>query len=66
LGQINYAGLMDQSFGELSLAGYSVDWKLPEDLVPNAATVSVAVVSNTSPQTDNQTASPVEAFRLSE
>jgi chromosomal replication initiator protein len=27
----NYAGLMDQSFGELSLAGYTVDWVVPED-----------------------------------
>ena len=29
--KVNYANLMDQSFGELSLAGYSVDWALPED-----------------------------------
>ncbi|MDQ5846028.1 MAG: chromosomal replication initiator protein DnaA [Acidobacteriota bacterium] len=29
--KVNYAGLMDQSLGELSLAGYSVDWVLPED-----------------------------------
>ncbi|HEY8187839.1 MAG TPA: chromosomal replication initiator protein DnaA [Pyrinomonadaceae bacterium] len=29
--RVNYANLMDQSFGELSLAGYSVDWMLPED-----------------------------------
>src|SRR6266513_5525371 len=29
--KVNYANLMDQSFGELSLAGYSVDWVLPED-----------------------------------
>jgi chromosomal replication initiator protein len=27
----NYASLMDQSFGELSLVGYSVDWVVPED-----------------------------------
>jgi chromosomal replication initiator protein len=27
----NYANLMAQSFGELSLAGYSVDWVVPED-----------------------------------
>ena len=27
--KVNYANLMDQSFGELSLAGYSVDWVLP-------------------------------------
>ncbi len=29
--KVNYANLIDQSFGELSLAGYSVDWVLPED-----------------------------------
>ena len=29
--KVNYANLMDQSFGELSLAGYSVDWVLPEE-----------------------------------
>src|SRR6266540_4128170 len=28
---VNYANLMDQSFGELSLSGYSVDWVLPEE-----------------------------------
>ena len=31
--KVNYAALMDQSFGELSLAGYSVDWVLPEDIL---------------------------------
>ena len=29
--RVNYANLMDQSFGELSLGGYSVDWVLPEE-----------------------------------
>jgi chromosomal replication initiator protein len=29
--KVNYATLMDQSLIELSLAGYSVDWILPED-----------------------------------
>src|SRR5438093_10230543 len=29
--RVNYANLMDQSFGELSLGGYSVDWVLPDD-----------------------------------
>lgn len=29
--KVNYANLIDQSFGELSLGGYSVDWVLPED-----------------------------------
>jgi chromosomal replication initiator protein len=27
--KVNYAHLIDQSFGELSLSGYSVDWVLP-------------------------------------
>lgn len=34
--KINYANLIDQSFGELSLGGYSVDWILPDDK-PKAA-----------------------------
>lgn len=29
--KVNYANLIDQSFGELSLDGYSVEWRLPED-----------------------------------
>src|SRR6266850_8205108 len=29
--RVNYANLMDQSLGELSLGGYSVDWVLPEE-----------------------------------
>lgn len=29
--RVNYASLMDQSLGELSLAGYSVDWIVPEE-----------------------------------
>ncbi len=29
--KVNYANLIDQSFGELSLNGYSVDWVLPDD-----------------------------------
>ena len=28
---VNYSNLIHQSFGELSLAGYSVDWALPEE-----------------------------------
>ena len=38
----NYLGLMNQSFGELSLGGYSVDWILPDDRTQAvAAEVSV-------------------------
>jgi chromosomal replication initiation ATPase DnaA len=29
--KVNYANLMDQTFGEFSLGGYSVDWILPEE-----------------------------------
>jgi chromosomal replication initiator protein len=29
--KVNYANLIDQTFGELSLGGYSVDWVLPEE-----------------------------------
>ncbi len=29
--KVNYANLIDQSFGELSLSGYSVDWILSEE-----------------------------------
>lgn len=29
--KVNYANLIDQSFGEFSLGGYSVDWVLPEE-----------------------------------
>src|SRR5215210_5200005 len=28
---VHYSSLMDQSFGEVNLRGYSVDWILPED-----------------------------------
>lgn len=35
--KINYANLIDQSFGELSLGGYSVDWMLPEDKTKSVA-----------------------------
>ena len=40
--RVNYANLMDQSLGEFSLGGYSVDWVLPED----TAKVAVAQVSS--------------------
>lgn len=34
----NYTGLINQSFDELSLAGYSVDWALPEETSGPAVT----------------------------
>jgi len=40
--RVNYANLMDQSLGEFSLGGYSVDWVLPED----HAKAAVAQVSS--------------------
>jgi chromosomal replication initiator protein len=50
---VNYSNLIHQSFGELSLAGYSVDWALPEETFQtsiaapsnSANTDSTAVVS---------------------
>lgn len=42
--KVNYAGLIDQSFGEVSLNGYSVEWALPDesfmpaDTAPRSAT----------------------------
>src|ERR1043166_998752 len=44
----NYSGLMDQSFRELSLAGYSVDWRLPEDQ-SQVATQPISIASEKSP-----------------
>src|ERR1043166_9678652 len=44
----NYSGLMDQSFRELSLAGYSVDWRLPEDQ-RQVATQPISIASEKSP-----------------
>ena len=39
----NYLSLMDQSFGELSLHGYSVDWIVPDD---RTQAVAVSVQDN--------------------
>jgi len=38
--KINYANLIDQSFVEVSLDGYSVDWRLPNELRGQAGTQS--------------------------
>jgi len=57
----NYAGLMDQSFGELSLAGYSVDWIVPEDRAQaDTNQISVQVARNLRP--DNQPAPTAQAL----
>ena len=54
---IHYANLIDQSFGEVNLAGYSVDWILPDDAAtaltsdrnPLGAGTAVARAVDTSP-----------------
>jgi chromosomal replication initiator protein len=55
--KVNYANLMDQSFGEFSLGGYSVDWLLPgesfnpllqevvQDVLPQPQTADPGVAS---------------------
>ena len=44
--KVNYANLMDQSFGELSLDGYSVDWRLPEETLRPAVQPTAVRESN--------------------
>jgi chromosomal replication initiator protein len=51
--KVNYANLIDQSFGELSLGGYSVDWILPEDN-PKSVALQVSSQNTNSPGPDNQ------------
>ena len=54
---VHYASLMDQSFGELNLRGYSVDWVLPEEVSnshistqgADGTVIAVAPDVNTSP-----------------
>jgi len=45
--RVNYANLMDQSLGELSLSGYSIDWILPEQslkaLAPQSSSQQTSV-----------------------
>ena len=59
----NYSGLMDQSFGELSLVGYSVDWKLPEDQA-HIDTLPVSIADK-SPRPDSQLSPTPEAKSIS-
>ncbi len=57
--KVNYANLMAQSFGELNLGGYSVDWVLPEEnLSLMSPSVSPAVQRE---QTDGTTSSTIVA-----
>jgi chromosomal replication initiator protein len=48
----NYASLMDQSFGELGLSGYTIDWIVPEDGVQNSGSLSAQDART--PRTDSQ------------
>lgn len=70
--KVNYANLIDQSFGEFSLGGYSVDWILPEDNAqppaarvlfqdassPGEPAVAAPVVVSTLPQSAASAAAP--------
>jgi chromosomal replication initiator protein len=40
----NYAALIDQSLGEVSLGGYAVDWRLPEDIKSAGSPATEVVV----------------------
>jgi chromosomal replication initiator protein len=53
--KVNYANLMDQSFGELSLGGYSVDWVLPgERSTPVFQEIQHQQIDNPISQTTSQ------------
>lgn len=65
--KVNYANLMDQSFGELSLGGYSVDWVLPgESFSPAVPEVLNQETDSSAPanQTTNTPAAPVVPFEM--
>src|SRR6185295_14583677 len=53
--KVNYAGLIDQTFGEFSLAGYSVDWILPEDY---SKTVAVGLGAAAASETERSLETP--------
>jgi chromosomal replication initiator protein len=61
--KVNYANLMDQSFGELSLSGYSVDWVLPEENFKPVIQQPSAEDTN-NPDTAIQAATAPEAFQI--
>ena len=57
----NYTSLIDQSLDELSLAGYSVEWIVPEERIPaEAQTVSSKVTAASQP--DNQPVASPQSF----
>ena len=53
--KVHYANLMDQSLGELSLGGYSVDWVLPDE-TPKAGLPQVSSQQATPPTPHNLSA----------
>ncbi len=59
--KVNYAGLIDQSFGELSLTGYSVDWALPDEnfKAANVAPPPAPVAPSSSLTEDSSTVVPL-------
>lgn len=62
--KVNYANLMDQSFGELSLGGYSVDWVLPED-TPKAVLAQLSSQHTSAPGPDPQSPAGPETLSAS-
>ena len=60
--RVNYATLMDQSLGELSLSEYSVDWVLPED-VPKAARAQLSSRGTISAEPANLPAAPLDVVQ---
>lgn len=60
--KVNYANLMDQTFGELSLGGYSVDWILPED---NPKPVAPQVLSQDAGNSADRVPEVVSSFSQS-
>lgn len=62
--KVNYANLIDQSFGEVSLDGYAVDWVLPDDdpkVAPVIGTVIAAEQPPTSAEPQSSQAATVSA-----
>jgi chromosomal replication initiator protein len=69
--KVNYTTLIDQSFGEVSLAGYAVDWRLPEEQKPAATRLTEAEVQPTATAAPLQepkqtTGSPIESASVPE
>lgn len=63
--KVNYAALMDQSLGELSLAGYSVDWVLPEETHKTQLSTHSSSSENSSDRID-QASVPAEILPSSQ